>query len=170
MNEQWLPIKGYEGFYEASNLGRIRRSSAAIGTWIGRVLKNNPVPQGYHLVHLRKEGTQKSFLVHRLVAECFVSNPQGKNVVHHLDGDKGNDCASNLVWTTRQENTQRATADGLMPRGEMHGCSKLVTKQIQAIRLEYSKGQTSQYKLAKQYNVSQCQIWRIVHRKSWTHI
>ena len=75
--ENWKPIEGYEGYYEVSDLGNIRRIMPAIGTKAGRVLKPSKIPnRGYSVVFLSKNPKdRKAFRVCRLVAKAFIGKP-----------------------------------------------------------------------------------------------
>lgn len=101
--EVWRPVVGYEGWYEVSNIGRVRRCG-------GRVLTNLQGSRGYELVNLSVRGKTRLWLVHRLVAMAFVPNPCGFDVVNHLDENKTNNRANNLEWTTLAENFNYGTA------------------------------------------------------------
>lgn len=78
-------------------------------------LKPYVIRSGYSLVNIYDgNGGCKHKLVHRLVADKFVPNPEGKPSVDHIDGNKQNNAASNLEFVTRSENTQRAYRTGLL--------------------------------------------------------
>lgn len=107
MNELWEPIKGYESKYEISNLGNVK-SKPSHGRGWGR-LHNKTIlrklitdkNRGNKLVVLCKNSSMRTFSVHRLVAEHFISEPNPKkDVVVHKDGDLGNNDVRNLVWKT----------------------------------------------------------------------
>lgn len=97
MEEEWRPIVGYEGQYEVSNLGRVRRV---------KILQPTKKKHGYMQISLvDSAGRRKSHRLHRLVAEAFVPNPDGKPQVNHRDENPENNRADNLEWATAQENT-----------------------------------------------------------------
>ena len=110
MKETWKAVKGYEGLYEVSRTGivrGIRRSGCT-----GEPLR----PQewrGYLSVILTKGCVSKHKKVHRLVAEAFIPNPEGKRTVNHIDGRKTNNAVENLEWATHSENYRHAYATGL---------------------------------------------------------
>lgn len=100
MVEEWRPVVGYEGLYEVSNLGRVKRVVH---------MKTCVKKHGYVIVSLFKNGKTKSFSVHRLVAEAFIPNPDGKPQVNHIDECKTNNCIKNLEWVTAKENINWGT-------------------------------------------------------------
>lgn len=122
MREEWLPIKGYEGHYEISSLGRVM-TLARIKN-MGRcpqkkyrylqkpmqqkLLKIISKSTGYTVVTLRKNGKAVQTLVHRLVAAHFLDNPLGKPQVNHKDGNRSNNNVTNLEWCTGSENSLHA--------------------------------------------------------------
>lgn len=125
MTEEWLPVRGYEGLYEVSNLGRIR----SYHKWRGRggivpqLRKLYPQPKGYLQINLSKDGHQKWLLVHVLVAEAFIGpRPEGLEI-DHIDTNKGNARVDNLEYVTRSENHRRAYRMGLVRKPSTNnGC------------------------------------------------
>ena len=109
MKEEWRDIEGYEGLYQISCLGRIK--SLKCGK--ERILKLGSNPLGYSIVGLYKNGQQKFFTVHRIVAKTFISKSNDKSEVNHIDGNKKNNKVNNLEWTTRSENIKHAIKNGL---------------------------------------------------------
>lgn len=120
MKETWKDIKGYEKYYQVSNLGKVR-SKDRIEKYRnrkrkGRILKQQPNSQGYLRIELKVDGKSERFFVHRLVAESFCIKPEGTDVVNHLDSDYTNNKASNLEWTTLSGNMQHALKKGRLDR------------------------------------------------------
>ena len=120
MNEVWIPIKGYEEFYEVSNMGRVRSLDRLITKnelkylRHGKVLKEGIDTAGYSFVMLQKNKAKKCCRVHRLVAEAFIVNENNKPQVNHIDGNKQNNNLSNLEYCTSCENVRHAFSTGLM--------------------------------------------------------
>ena len=98
-NEKWALIKDWED-YSISTYGRIKNNNT---NKIKSTFLNN---SGYSCVQLYKNGTMKHFLVHRLVAEAFIPNPNNLSDVNHKNEDKSNNCIYNLEWISHQKNCQ----------------------------------------------------------------
>lgn len=107
MQEIWKYIKGFEGMYQVSNLGRVR--SVDRFDSMGRLHKSDIKAirdngHGYKVVQMYKDNKPKIGYIHRLVATAFIENPDNKPEVHHIDSDRGNNKLENLQWVTSKEN------------------------------------------------------------------
>lgn len=102
--EIWKPVLGYEGYYEVSDHGRVRRIAGGRGAKPGRILRQNTNgPSGHLWVTLYRECVGEKFYVHRLVAVAFLDGPAGP-VVRHKDDDPANNTPENLAWGTQADN------------------------------------------------------------------
>ena len=99
-------IEGYEGLYQVSNLGRVKRYYK---NGKEKILKPGNSKDGYLLMYLYKEGKRRNYQVHRLVTKAFVPNLENKPEVNHKDEDKTNNKVENLEWMTRRENNNYGT-------------------------------------------------------------
>lgn len=107
--EVWKDIKGYEGLYKVSNTGKVKSFQRNREKFLSDKYYEN----GYLRASLSKNKKKKKVLIHRLVAETFIPNPENKPEVNHIDGNKRNNNVSNLEWCTRCENVNHAWETGL---------------------------------------------------------
>lgn len=116
--ENWKDICGYEGLYQVSDKGRIK----SLARWVERTGQGPKfMPEtiirlkegDYYRVNLHKDGKMRTFLVHRIVAVTFISNPNGYKIVNHIDGNKHNNTVENLEFCTSKENNRHARKHGL---------------------------------------------------------
>lgn len=118
--ETWRDVKGYEGKYQVSNFGNVRsvdrtfyNACGVIVTRKGTMLKPIQNRDGYIKVTLHKDGKVHTALIHRLVAEAFVQNPNNHPQVNHKDGNKRNNGVFNLEWCSASSNMHHAKKMGL---------------------------------------------------------
>ena len=116
----------------------------------------------------------KCWLVHRIMAMVFIPNPDNKPEVNHIDGNKLNNCASNLEWCTKSENITHAIKTGLAERkhGEQHPLSKLKESDILYIRSHYKKGDVIYgcKPLAIKFGVDAKTMLDVIRKRTWKHI
>lgn len=89
------------------------REDGEIRSRFGRVIKQRHDGPGYARVELWQNGVGKKYLVHRLLAQAFIPNPDGRPQVNHIDGNKANNSLANLEWVTQSENQLHAYRAGL---------------------------------------------------------
>lgn len=119
----WYDIQGYEGLYQITRQGDVwslprvvDRCSGRPNVIRGKLLDIQVDIAGYcHVSLTDKDHSTKVYLLHRLVAQTFIPNPENKPEVNHIDGNKLNCCADNLEWSTRRENQFHAVNHGLTP-------------------------------------------------------
>ena len=115
--EIWKDIEGYEGFYQVSNLGRVKSLERDVfnprGTVIRhmkeKILVQNIGKLGYAYVNLYLNGKMKTIKTHRLVAMAFLPNPENKPMVNHKDEVKTNNVVDNLEWCDNKYNANYGT-------------------------------------------------------------
>lgn len=173
--EIWKDIKGFEGLYQISNLGRVRALDRYVKDRRSKRLVKGHIlalrtDKDYLSVSLWKNNTGHRFKVHRLVIEAFVPNPLNKRCTNHKDGNKKNNCADNLEWNTHSENNSHALLLGLRQsaKGERQGQSKLCNEQVWKIRALADNYNNAE--IGRMFGVNACTVSAIVNRKSWKHI
>lgn len=170
--EIWKEVKGYEGFYSVSSLGRVK-SLIRKGRKTERILTPTDNGLGYLIVGLRKDGKVKSLLVHRLVMLTFEPTEQSADLeVNHKDFDTTNNTLSNLEWCTSQENTDHFRASGRKPdatktTGENHHLTRLTREDVERFREMFATGKYSTHGLARLEGVPESTMRLILKRKTW---
>lgn len=170
--EEWRPVKGYEGRYEVSSLGRVRSldfdrpySGQKPRRHKGKIL-SQPVSKqlGYRYVGLCDGKTSRCVLVHRLVAEAFVDRPASRKrlCVNHIDGNKLNNVPENLEWVTWGENNLHAYRAGLRV-GPKRKFSKEQVRYIRSVNK--SCGQ-----LARDFGADVKTVWKIRTKKTYKEV
>lgn len=157
--EEWQPVSGYEGVYEVSNFGQVKSVSTKKPYRNGfrnakpRILRPNIINGGYSQVALTRDKKRKHYLVHRLVAEAFVENPNGLPQVNHIDGNKQNNCSANLEWCTAKENMIHSSANGF--RSDTRAVCQF-TKDGKLVRTFYSIKEAARQTGIHYQNISSC--------------
>lgn len=160
-----LPIKNYPDY--------VVRENGAIYSWKNnKCLKQTPTDKGYLTVKLCRKEDQKTFQVHRLVLEAFVSPRPAGMECRHLDGIKSNNKIDNLAWGTAKENQADRVLHGTTIAGEQCYNAKLTDSKVQLIRLLYSAKwlRFTHRELGKLFKISHRIVGDIVQRKRWRHV
>lgn len=174
--EQWFPISFIDEPYEISDLLRIKKlpritrnkqssfmtKERIISPWIAKT--------NYYSIKIKTNGKNKSFLLHRIIALCFIPNKENKPYINHINGIKTDNRIENLEWCTASENVKHALKNGLLIsfKGENHSCSKLTEKQVLEIRK--LKGTMTQNKIGELFGVKYQIIGSILRNENWKHI
>lgn len=161
--EIWRLINDYPN-YEVSNLGRVKSMKFEKE----RILKPELLKDGYLRVKIYNDVKKNKFLVHRLVADCFIENKEKKKQINHKNGIKTDNSVSNIEWVTPSENMTHSYILKLnySKLGEEHPMSKLTKKDVINIR----KKKYSIKKEAEFYNVCIGTINKIRAKTIWKHI
>lgn len=173
--EVWKDVQGYKGYYQVSNMGRVR----SLDRWIprmdvlnfrlmkGRILKSTYVGNGYPQVNLSKKGKVKICDIHRLVLEAFVGTCPDSMECRHIDGDKSNAKLSNIKWGTPVQNQKDRNKHGTCNSGDRNGHAKLSWEKVLWIRRKYATGKYTQMYLARKVRISPSVVSLIVNMKAW---
>lgn len=119
MNEEWRLF--FNGLYEVSNFGNVRRAVDGINTKAGQLKKPSINTYGYLIIGAYDSGKRKNIFVHRAVMDAFVGPCPKGMAVNHKDGNKLNNHLDNLEYVTPKENMIHAAEHGLTAKGERHG-------------------------------------------------
>jgi len=170
---EWRPVVDFEGIYEVSSTGLVRRIAPGSRTRPGLVLRGY-ICNGYPMVKLFDGTTsggkpRQGKHIHRLIAAAFIGPCPEKGEVNHKDGVKTHNDLENLEYTTRSGNAKHAAANGLLRRGERVVGSKLTAADVQAIRALRLQGWTYRA-LSERFKVSHGTIGPILARKWWKHV
>lgn len=166
--EIWRDIPGYEGAYQASNLGRIRsldrtckHSRGGIKPIRGKVLRQHLTRNGYLRVYVYSDSVDRFVQVHRLVLAAFTGRFDHQG--NHLNGVKSDNRLENLEWVaTGSENMEHAIRTKLLDqRGEKHHNAKLTDAQTYEIRALLAAGHLHQGQIAERFKVARSTITAI---------
>ena len=165
--EEWRDVVGFEGYYQISSLGRVKKIKAVAGARAGKILKNVDQGHGYPFVSLWRDGNGVGHRIHRLVARAFLGKPPTKShEVAHFDGNRANPCVSNLRWATRSENHADKLRHGTSGRGERHGASKLTNAQAREILRLHRNGAKRKH-LALKFGIHIGTLGKLLSGESW---
>lgn len=180
MKEIWKPIKDYEGLYEVSNFGVVRSLDRTVivnrlGKKVERRIRGTNLKTakttGYHIVSLCKNSVLKTGLLHRIIAEAFIPNPENKPFINHIDNNGLNNDLSNIEWCTAMENSAHCKKQGRnkAPRGDNHPTTKLKEKEVREVKEMIRKG-FRVTDIARMYGVRQPLISEIKSGKTYKYI
>lgn len=161
--EEWRWVPDYEGLYQVSSFGRVKSFN---GLYCNeKILKPVLHGNGRLIVCLCKRAVRKHFFVHTLVASAFISNPNNKLEIDHIDANSFNNHVSNLRWATSSENTRFAFDLGILKEGAECSWAKLTNEQVCFIRA--NSGKMTRQKLAEVFGVAPAVISNVQMGKSY---
>lgn len=167
--ETWRPAIGFEGVYEVSDQGRVRRIAFGMGTrGFGAPLKQWPTADGHLWVRLASSSRKRQVYVHRLVMAAFVGPLPDGHVVHHRNADPANNHVSNLEYVTPMQNSRYAVEMGRSSRGESHPAAQLSANDVLDIRARFPSEKASV--LAEEYGIHKDTIYKLANRVRWKHL
>jgi hypothetical protein len=172
--EIFKDIEGYEGYYQISNLGKVKSLQRIVDNHSGfkKVLKEkflnpNISKTGYYVVSFKKNNIKKTFKLHRLIANSFIAHVKDKKFVNHINGIKTDNRIENLEWCTILENNTHARKIGLInDMGYNHVSSKLTKEQVIFIinsSLKYKE-------LGFMFNVNFTTIYKVKNRLTYKNV
>ena len=149
--EIWANIKDYEGYYQVSNLGRVKSLEREVlcngknqfqsykdnRHYKGKLIKPTYDKKGYLYAELCKNNTKRKIFIHQLVARAFIPNINNKTQINHKNGIKDDNRVENLEWATPQENIQHAYNYNLFDSQLKY--LKQVQQQNQKMIMQYDK-------------------------------
>lgn len=174
MGEIWKDIPGYNGIYQASNVGNVRSIDRLITTKSGfvkplkgKIMKGGLYPNGYCLVVLQFNGKSITTSKHILVAKAFIENPENKRCVNHKNSIRIDNRVENLEWVTHSENTKHGILCGRIKlNGSERKNAKLTDADIVFIRSSTMRN----VELANKFGVCRSLITGITKGRRWKHI
>lgn len=164
----WKSIKGYEGLYEVSNRGEVKRLARldSLGKSLKEKILKPWVNRGGYLVVKLYNNSKKNKDIHRLVAEAFLEPSDGKIFVNHKNGIKTDNNLENLEWVSPRQNNLHAYENDLIPKGDKHHWSKINEDTVISI-LNSNDTITC---LSKKFNISDSHVRSIKKGKVWRHV
>jgi hypothetical protein len=169
MGEQWRPVVGYEGFYEVSNMGRVKSIAKGMGRR-GGIRKTDSDASGRQCLPLNAHPKkQKTYRVHRLVLEAFVGPcPEGQEACHD-DGDPSNNKLGNLRWDTHLANERDKTRHGTRLIGETRVNAVFGEEDVMRMRDMHACG-VGYPAIAKWFGVKYSTAYQALRGYTWAHL
>lgn len=178
--EIWKDIKDYEGLYQVSNLGRVKRLARSFimkngmrRTYKEKILSNKGLDKdGYVLRILSKDNKPKTFKMHRLVAQAFIPNQEELPEVNHKNGIKNDNRVENLEWISTSQNQKHSikVLGNKVLKGEEVGNSKLTEELVLELRYLKATTNVTYTELQNIYGINRSTIHLAVTGRNWKHL
>ena len=177
--EIWREVPNYAGWYECSDLGRVRSWRTPGNNGLGeqpralypKVMKQGRTRGDYLFITLSDSGRLWNVRMNRLVLLTFEGEPSDSDMhACHRDGDRQNNALDNLYWGTVEENEADKVRHGTTPKGEQVKMSKLTAADVVDIRDLWKTGGHTVLQLAEKFGVSGPTLWKAAVGKTWTHV
>jgi hypothetical protein len=155
-------VLGFENYVIYENGSILGPKGNFLAPWMGR--------GGYLKICLKQKPKVRWVYLHRLMCENFIDNPLNKKEINHKDGDKLNNCLSNLEWVTKSENGLHAFLNGLNHAavGEKSANHKLTDKDI--VQIRSMRGIITQKEIGKIFGINDRHICQIQLNRYWKHV
>lgn len=174
-NEEWRPVIDFDGYYEISNFGRVKRLQRSTPHFMGGVrvlkemiLKQNINSLGYIVIELTVNEKQIRTGVHRLVAFSFLKKDDDRNFVNHKNGIKWDNTLGNLEWCTHQENEIHARETGLKKTPFGEDCVHSILTNKTALEVYLSNGKYKE--IGEKYGIVESEVCAIKRGRRWSHV
>jgi hypothetical protein len=175
--EIWKDIQNYEGSYQVSNLGRIKSLERGdICPNGGKFIRKERIMKlresnGYRRIQLLRNGKYKVYQVHRVVAIAFISNPDNKPFINHINFIRDDNSVENLEWCTHQENILHNVRNNRVKYNiaEFHPNSSITREQATEVKKLIIKG-VKPTPISKQTGINVGIIYNIKAGLSWNHL
>jgi len=176
MTEQWKDVPEYEGWYQVSDAGRVKRIKPGSATKPGKILRPFLTHKGYHMVKLfnGSSASARTIPVHTLVAAAFIGpRPEGLEI-NHKDCIKEHNIPENLEYVTTKQNIHHAIKNGMhvLPdnTGSKNGMAKLNEDDVRYLRKQGRSNMAEYRRLGRKYGVTADCIRRVIAGKGWEHV
>lgn len=174
IEEEWRKIEGYD--YEISNFGNLRSMDRITYSKEGvpRSRKGrfcsleSRTRDGYVKVGISKYGREKTIMLHRLVAQAFLPNPENLSEVNHKNAIKTDNRVENLEWVDRKTNELHSVELNLKFKGDFK--RKFTNDQVISIRNEYASGNVSISSIARKYNADRRTVYYVISRRYYKDV
>lgn len=177
--EEWRDVPGWEGFYQVSSHGRVKRLPRFVRTKndcfalkMGGILAPSKNKRTGYPETLLSDGARKQRVnIHVLVCEAFHGpRPSSRHQVAHGDGSRDYNHKDNLRWASPKDNAADRKRHGTEYEGKAHWKTELTEDDVRSIRDRYKPGHGGYTYLAREYGLTRGAIYRIVKRKNWKHV